>query len=256
MIPKIIHYCWLSGDPLPESVIKCIESWKINLPDYTIKKWDATSIDLNQNQYLKEAYECGKWAFASDYIRLYALYYEGGIYLDSDVYVRKSFDSFLSNDFFSSIEHCLSIKQRTCNIEAAVMGAIPKHIFIKKCLERFDNRKFILPDGTLDQCILPEIIADVAEKDFKFIRTPEEQHLEFNMHLYSPDVIAHAYLEASSDKKCVAIHLCDGGWYKADIKLHRRLYSLVRRILRNPINTFYMLLWKYKFNNELEKIKV
>lgn len=94
MIPKVIHFCWLSNEPYPDLIKKCIESWKEKLPDYAIKKWDTTNFDVTSVPFVKEAYECKKWAFAADYIRLHALYTEGGIYLDSDVRVLKSFDVF------------------------------------------------------------------------------------------------------------------------------------------------------------------
>ena len=89
MIPKIIHYCWLSGEPYPEKIQNCIASWKERLPDYKIKLWDMNSFDVNSIDFVREAVSVKKWAFAADYIRLYALYREGGIYLDSDVLVKK-----------------------------------------------------------------------------------------------------------------------------------------------------------------------
>ena len=87
-IPKKIHFCWLSGEEYPELIQKCISSWKNKLPDYEIKCWDTKSFDVNICQYTKEAFQAGKYAFVSDYVRLYALYYEGGIYLDSDIEFR------------------------------------------------------------------------------------------------------------------------------------------------------------------------
>ena len=44
MIPKIIHYCWFGGNPLPESAKKCIASWRKSLPDYEIKDWDERTL--------------------------------------------------------------------------------------------------------------------------------------------------------------------------------------------------------------------
>ena len=90
MIPKLIHLCWLSGDPYPEKIQKCIDSWKKNLPDYEIKLWDAHSIDFEQFAWTKQSYHAKKYASVADYIRFYALYHFGGIYLDSDVEDRKS----------------------------------------------------------------------------------------------------------------------------------------------------------------------
>ena len=94
MIPKKIHYCWLGGEPLPGNLLQCLSSWRNVLNDYEIIKWDAQSFDVDSVSFVKEACSVKKWAFASDYIRLHALYEEGGIYLDTDVYVRKRFDSF------------------------------------------------------------------------------------------------------------------------------------------------------------------
>ena len=97
MIPKIIHYCWLSNDPMPAELKRCIKSWKRKLPDYKIKKWDTHNFDIYSIPFVAEACKMRKWAFACDYIRVYALYTEGGIYLDSDVFVRNSLDFCLAN---------------------------------------------------------------------------------------------------------------------------------------------------------------
>ena len=105
MIPKVIHYCWLSGDKMPEDTIKCIESWKKIMPEYKLILWDKNKFDINSIVFTQEACEVKKWAFAADYIRIYALYTEGGIYMDTDVYVKKSFDDLLNNDFFTSLEY-------------------------------------------------------------------------------------------------------------------------------------------------------
>ena len=104
MIPKTIHYCWFSGDPYPDLVKRCIRSWKRSLPDYKLRLWDVKSFDFDSVPFVKEAMAEKKYAFAADYIRLYALYTEGGIYLDSDVEVFKSFNSFLNNSFFTGTE--------------------------------------------------------------------------------------------------------------------------------------------------------
>lgn len=89
---KVIHYCWFGGNPLPESAIKCIESWKKYCPDYEIKQWDETNFDINCCSYVKEAYAAKKWAFVSDYCRFWILYQFGGVYLDTDVELLQSID--------------------------------------------------------------------------------------------------------------------------------------------------------------------
>lgn len=99
MIPKIIHYCWLSNDPIPEKLQEYMKSWKEKLPDYEFKLWNFDCFDINSSQWVKEAFEAKKYAFAADYIRLYAVYNYGGIYMDMDVEVIKSFNPLLNNDY-------------------------------------------------------------------------------------------------------------------------------------------------------------
>ncbi len=93
MIPKKIHYCWFGGNPLGEQEKKYMDSWRKYCPDYEIKRWDESTIDLSKfGSYLKEAYEQEEWAFVSDVVRLYALVTEGGIYMDTDIEVVKPLD--------------------------------------------------------------------------------------------------------------------------------------------------------------------
>ena len=99
MIPKIIHYCWLSGDEIPEKLQLCMASWKKFLPEYEFMLWDLDRFDINQILWTKQAFESKKYAFAADYIRLYAIYTYGGIYLDMDVEVLKSFNPLLNRKY-------------------------------------------------------------------------------------------------------------------------------------------------------------
>ena len=105
MITKILHLCWLSGDPYSTEVQKCLDSWKEKLPDYTVMLWDLSKVDVNVCNWTKQAFEKKKYAYVADYVRFYALYNYGGIYLDSDVEVLKSFDDLLNQDFFFGFEY-------------------------------------------------------------------------------------------------------------------------------------------------------
>lgn len=104
MIPKIIHYCWFGRNPLPESAVKCIDSWKKFFPDYEIKEWNEDNFDVNIIPYTKEAYEAKKYAFVSDYARFWILYHHGGLYFDTDVEVIKSMDHIIKRGPFMGIE--------------------------------------------------------------------------------------------------------------------------------------------------------
>ena len=92
MIPKVIHYCWFGGNPLPNIAVKCINSWKKYFPDYEIIEWNESNFDLFSCDYCREAYDAKKWAFVSDYARFKILYEHGGVYFDTDVEVIKSMD--------------------------------------------------------------------------------------------------------------------------------------------------------------------
>ncbi len=104
MIPKKIHYIWFGKGEKNERVKHCIESWKKYLPDYEIIEWNEDNFDINYNDFTKNAYENKKWAFVSDVARLWVLYNEGGIYMDTDVEVYKPLDDFLNEEGFTGFE--------------------------------------------------------------------------------------------------------------------------------------------------------
>ena len=97
MIPKIIHYCWFGGKPLPPEVRRCIRSWQRVCPDYEIRRWDETNFDVTAHPFMKAAYEAGAWAFVSDIARLMVVHAHGGIYLDTDVELLRRPDGLLDN---------------------------------------------------------------------------------------------------------------------------------------------------------------
>lgn len=103
---KILHYCWFGGNPLPESAKRYMESWKRFCPDYEIKCWDESNFDVNSVPFVAQAYAAKKWAFVSDYVRLYALYHEGGLYVDTDVEFVRGIDDLTGTSFigFESYE--------------------------------------------------------------------------------------------------------------------------------------------------------
>lgn len=133
MIPKVIHYVWLSGEPFPEKIQKCVDSWKANLPEYEIKQWNRDTFDIDSVLWVKQAYEHKNYEMATDYIRFYVLYHEGGIYLDADVEVVKPLDKFLNNKFFWGYEY-------TGMPEAAVIGAEKGLGWIKNCYKWYEER--------------------------------------------------------------------------------------------------------------------
>ena len=154
MIPKIIHYCWLSNDPIPPQLKKYMDSWKKYLPDYEIMLWDFNRFPKNESVWVQQAFDAKKYAFAADYIRLYALYNYGGIYLDTDVEVIKSLNPLLSNKYIVGYE-------TEIGIEAGVIGAEPRSFWIKKCLDYYKNKTFINENNEYDTLPLPKIIYNI-----------------------------------------------------------------------------------------------
>lgn len=151
MIPKTVHFCWFGRGEKPALAKKCIESWQKFLPDYKIKEWNEDNFDINSNQYVKEAYEARKFAFVTDYVRLYAIYTEGGIYMDTDVEVLGTFDKFLHHHAFSGFE-------TDGNVPTGMMAAEKGSLWAKELLNDYKNRKFIRDDGSFDMRTNTEII--------------------------------------------------------------------------------------------------
>lgn len=143
MIPKVIHYCWFGRGKMPELALKCIESWKKYLPEYKIKEWNEDNFDLDKYPYVREAYDNRKFAFVTDVVRLYALYHEGGVYMDTDVEVLKSLDPFLHHNAFSGFED-----ER--NIPTGIMASEKGGKWAKENLDYYIDKHFIKEDGTMD----------------------------------------------------------------------------------------------------------
>lgn len=175
MIPKIIHYCWFGHNEKDERSKHCIESWKKNLPNYEIIEWNESNFDINYNDFTKQAYEKQKWAFVSDVTRLYALYKEGGIYMDTDVEVYKPLDQFLNQEGFTGFE---DVHYPVC----ATMGAEPKNPVMKLMLDYYDCIDFKTYDDWKDYikyqetstCIMSNILSMVGiDRDKN-----QEQHIK------------------------------------------------------------------------------
>ena len=153
MIPKKIHYCWFGRGQMPALAIKCIDSWKKVLPDYELVLWNEDNFDTNSVLYVKQAYENRKFAFVTDYVRLYALYNEGGIYMDTDVEVLKSYDEFLLHPAFSGFE-------TDGNVPTGMMAAEKGSRWAKELLSYYDDKVFVKADGEFDMTTNTSIITN------------------------------------------------------------------------------------------------
>lgn len=142
MIPKTIHYCWFGRNPKPKLAQKCIKSWKKYCPDYEIIEWNEDNFDIaSAPLYVRQAYEAKKWAFVTDYVRLYTLTEQGGIYMDTDVEVIKPLDAFLEHHAFSGFEDLE-------HTQTGIMACEKGNKLFESWLSEYGKLKFILDDGS------------------------------------------------------------------------------------------------------------
>lgn len=151
MIPKIIHYCWFGSREMGDLEKSCFDSWHNLMPNFLIRCWNEESLDLTQYPFAWDAYQKGKFAFVSDVIRLHALVNEGGIYLDTDILVLKSFDSLLEQDFFVG-------EYKKDSLNAAVVGSVAGYPLLNELLDFYQNQNFdflkpLTIPGVFDQFI-------------------------------------------------------------------------------------------------------
>ena len=228
MIPKIIHYCWLSNDPLPDKIQECVESWKKNLPDYQIKRWDFSIFPKGKSKWVDDAFDAKKYAFAADYIRCYALFHEGGVYLDSDVEVLKSFDSLLHLPYFLGEEN-------EGIWEAAVMGSEPGNVLFGEMLRYYDNRSFITKHG-LDTIPLPQILCAIGNSTYpavKYIKSVGE----FDWNSDCLQILPFDYFSPKSYKtgkitltdRTYSIHHFTASWHGKKEKLYETVSKYLGR---------------------------
>ena len=270
MIPKLIHLCWFSGDEYPDDIKFCLESWKRVLPDFRIKVWNkemalATGID-----FVREAIYVKKWAFAADVIRLYAVYHDGGVYMDSDIYVQKRFDEFMEKRcaFFQEYHPTMDITQyvdengnrrsgvpfvRGCmGIQAALFMSEPGNVYIKELLDDYKEKHFILEDGTFFMSALaPDLYALKAEQyGYKYLDV--EQHLAEDL------VVYHSLYVGSTislrTKFSFAVHGTSHSWddeYQRNLQRKDPLMIRIKVLIYN----FYCKLTGKPYHRELKTIK-
>lgn len=229
MIPRTVHYCWISNDPFPELNRNCVQSWMKFLPDYDFILWDYKKIESLNIMWLKQTIEAKKYAFAADYIRIYALFTHGGIYLDTDVELLKSFDQFLNYKFFIGFDY-------NHNFEPAVFGSIPGYDALSKLLEHYNNRAFIKNSGKYDIKPLPIVFKELLGETFFIKFNGKKQQIEdkgfviFPSDYFSPKNIYFSRIKTTLNT--VAIHHFEGSWveknrlYHVKQFIHKLLYII------------------------------
>lgn len=160
MIPKIIHYCWFGGKPLPKLAEDCIDSWRQHLPDYEIKEWNERNFPLEKYTFAQQALENRQFAFVSDVARLHALKEEGGIYMDTDVEVLKSLDPFLCHTAFSGFEN-------DDFVPTGIMASEKNGTWVTDLLNYYEGKSLFREDGRINSISNTFIITGMMkEKGF------------------------------------------------------------------------------------------
>lgn len=244
MIPKIIHYVWVGEKEKPEIVLKCIDSWKKYCPDYEYIEWNNNAVNKIDNLYMKQAFDNKKWAFVSDYLRLYALYQYGGLYFDTDLELTNKLDSFLDLNFFSGYE---KYNNNVLPI-TALMAASRKNKIIKDLLEEYNDIPFI-KDDKMDLTTNTSRISLYFKNKFNLKKpyNPNEKVI-----LCEKSVIFPGYFfnYKEDNKENYSIHHYNGSWlegYSRKIIFKFKNYKLVRFHKRKNVkNTLLPLLHNEK----------
>ena len=223
-IPKKIHYIWLGGKPLPPIAEKCIASWQKFCPDYEIKRWDETNLDIDITKYSRTAYDMRKFAFASDVLRFDILNKEGGIYLDIDVEIIKNLDKFLEKDLFCGFE------SETYVNPGIILGAVPGHRIIQNTFESYKTREFKFEPG--NQITVCNILTD------ELVRcgmTPQNAYQEFEdftvypMEYFCPKSLTDGKIRLT--KNSHGIHHFAGTWIKTSTKIKAKVLQFAKRLM-------------------------
>lgn len=157
LIPKVIHYCWFGEAEKPKIVQECIKSWNTHLSDYEIIEWNESNFDIQSHAFTKAAYEIGNYAFVSDYVRVYALYHHGGIYLDTDTQIFKSLTPFLTEDSFWGFEE-------KNFIATSLIGARQHNEIIKEFLDFYDTVELVNDAGEVKQFTNVTVVTDLLSR--------------------------------------------------------------------------------------------
>lgn len=223
-IPKVIHYCWFGGKPLPSLAHKCIASWKKYFPDYEIKEWNESNFDVSMIAYTKQAYDAKKYAFVSDYARFWILYNHGGIYFDTDVEVIKSFDDILEQGAFMGLETTEDGKYAPA--PGLGIACAAGHDTYEELLESYKQEQFLLQNGEQDLSTIVSRTRDILKK-YGFVEKNETQKVHeiliYPADYFCPKDFATGKLTITENTR--SIHWYDASWQPKSSKI---FYSFTR----------------------------
>ena len=206
------------------------------LPDYEFILWDAKKLAECNNVFANEAISVRKWAFADDFVRSYAVYHYGGIWLDTDIEMFKSFDPFLNLHSFSSVEfhsyflyaHISNKKERLVGIEAAVLGAEKGASWLVDVLDYYEGRHFSLNPKVMNNNIMPRVIARVLHEKYNFQYYPVFQRLSNGMEVYPAEVFSSKAADGTPIK--YSTHLGANSWGFGGNSSRNKIRELLERL--------------------------
>lgn len=225
MIPKIIHCFWFGGRELPESDKKNIETWRRFCPDYEIKLWDESTYPIPDVPYVQQAFKMKKWGHVSDYARLDVLYRYGGIYLDTDVEIVKSFDSLLELNGFIGFENGVNVNT------GQGVGAEVGNTIIKGMMDEYLERQFIKEDGTCDLTPCPQINTEYLVK--LGLQQDDTVQTINDMVIFPTDYFCPKHILTGKIKitgNTYSIHHFNGSWFEAEKKAKMQRSERIRQI--------------------------
>ncbi len=227
MIPKIIHYCWFGGNEMPKDIQENIIQWKKILPDYEFMLWDEKNFSTEYNEYVSGAYKMKKYAFVSDVARIHALYNYGGIYLDTDIEVKKSFD-----DLLDKSKLILGYENNNRDIMTAFIAAEKENIYMRKMLDTYKNDKFILGNGVFNDEANPVRLTRLLKKEG--FPVPLNEFETSELCVYKEDVFSamrfYDMVEISNDRT-YTVHHFKSSWKPWYVKVRRKIKILIFKII-------------------------
>ncbi len=229
MIPKVIHYCWFGNKSKPQLIENCRASWEEHLSNFKLVEWNEKNTDL-KHPFVQKAYEDKKYAFVADYVRLKVLYEQGGVYLDTDMLIIKSFDELLNNQAFIGIEskHYIS---------CGIIGVPSKHPYIKACLDYYN--KIDVNNLNYKEIVIPKIFTKIY-KEMYGVNNGITSKLHFDLNVY-PEEYFYPYpnppipTSENAYKKYIqpstyAVHLWHKSWKKTNALTYMRRGDLFKSL--------------------------